>query len=76
MGARRHRQPDHLRPGHRRSDTYDAQFGALIAGGHTVEEAYWDLVVDDVTAALGILWPTVDASGGSDGFLSIEVAPS
>ena len=57
------------------SDSYDAQFGALIADGRSVEEAYWDLVVDDVTAALGILLPTFDASGGFDGFVSIEVAP-
>ena len=58
------------------SDAYDSQFGALIAEGRSVEEAYWDLVVDDVTAALGMLWPTFDASPGSDGFVSIEVAPA
>jgi transaldolase len=58
------------------SDAYDSQFGALMAEGRSVEEAYWDLVVDDVTAALGMLWPTFDASRGSDGFVSIEVAPA
>ena len=57
------------------SDAYDAQFGALIAGGSSVVDAYWHLVLDDVTAALGVLWATFDASGGSDGFVSIEVAP-
>jgi transaldolase len=57
------------------SDAYDEQFGVLTAEGRSVEEAYWDLVVDDVIAALGVLWPIFDSSGGSDGFVSIEVAP-
>jgi transaldolase len=56
-------------------DTYDKQFGSLIATA-SVEDAYWDLVVDDIQAALAILRPVFDASGGSDGFVSVEVAPS
>jgi transaldolase len=57
------------------SDAYDEQFATLIAQGRPVTDAYWDLVVDDVSAALGVLRPTFDASGGSDGFVSVEVAP-
>jgi transaldolase len=57
------------------SDAYDEQFAALVARGRTVEQAYWDLVVDDIAGALGVLRPTFDASGGGDGFVSIEVAP-
>ena len=56
-------------------DTYDAQFGSLIATT-SVEDAYWDLVVDDILAALQILRPVFDSSGGGDGFVSVEVAPS
>ena len=56
-------------------DTYDEQFGSLIATT-SVEDAYWDLVVDDIVAALGILRPVFDSSGGADGFVSVEVAPS
>jgi len=56
-------------------DTYDAQFGELIATV-AVEDAYWDLVVDDILAALAVLRPVFDASGGGDGFVSVEVAPS
>lgn len=56
-------------------DTYDAQFGSLIATT-SVEDAYWDLVVDDIVAALAILRPVFDSSGGADGFVSVEVAPS
>ncbi|MFL6268705.1 MAG: transaldolase [Actinomycetes bacterium] len=57
------------------SDAYDQQFAALIAQGRPVTDAYWDLVVDDIVDALGVLRPTFDASAGSDGFVSIEVAP-
>ena len=56
-------------------DTYDAQFSSLI-GTTSVEDAYWDLVVDDILAALAILRPVYDSSGGADGFVSVEVAPS
>jgi transaldolase len=57
------------------SDAYDEQFAALIAKGRPVLDAYWDLVVDDIGDALGVLRPTFDSSAGTDGFVSIEVAP-
>jgi transaldolase len=57
------------------SDTYDQQFEALNAAGHTVEDAYWNLAITDVIDALGMLRPTFDVSDGSDGFVSIEVPP-
>jgi len=57
------------------SDAYDEQFATLIAQGRTVVDAYWDLVVDDIVDGLGVLRPTFDSSGGTDGFVSIEVAP-
>jgi transaldolase len=56
-------------------DTYDAQFGTLIKT-KSVEDAYWDLVLHDVDAALAILRPVFDSSGGADGFVSVEVAPA
>jgi transaldolase len=57
------------------SDAYDEQFAALMAQGRPVTDAYWDLVVDDIIDALGVLRPTFDSSGGTDGFVSLEVAP-
>ena len=57
------------------SDAYDEQFGALIAEGRPVEDAYWELVVRDVIDALAAMRPIYDASGGGDGFVSVEVAP-
>jgi len=56
------------------SADYDEQFSALTAAGMPIEDAYWQLVVDDVTAALAVLRPVFDASGGTDGFASLEVA--
>jgi transaldolase len=56
-------------------DTYDDDFGRLIKT-KSVEDAYWDLVVDDINAALVVLRPTYDASDGGDGFVSVEVAPA
>ncbi len=56
-------------------DTYDAQFSSLV-GTVPVEDAYWDMVVDDINDALAILRPVYDSSGGGDGFVSVEVAPS
>jgi transaldolase len=57
------------------SDAYDAQFATLNEEGRSVTDAYWELVIDDVIGALALLRPTFDASGGTDGFVSIEVAP-
>jgi transaldolase len=57
------------------SDDYDEQFHDLVAHGASVMDAYWELVIADVQDACAVLRPMFDASGGSDGFVSIEVAP-
>src|SRR5258708_37454292 len=57
------------------SATYDEQFSALVASGKSVSDAYWELVIDDIDSALGLLRPIYDESNGSDGFASIEVSP-
>ena len=57
------------------SDAYDEQFKALVSDGCSVSDAYWHLVIDDVRHALALLRPTFDGSAGTDGFVSIEVAP-
>ena len=57
------------------SADYDAQFGELL-DTMTVEDAYWELVIDDISDALSILRPVHDESDGIDGYVSIEVAPS
>ena len=55
---------------------YDEQFADLVAGGSSVEDAYWDLVIEDINGALALLRPLYDSSSGGDGFVSLEVAPS
>lgn len=57
------------------SDAYDEQFRSLITSGHTVSDAYWELVIGDVRDACAELRPTFDDSDNTDGFVSIEVAP-
>ncbi len=54
---------------------YDEQIDTLLPT-HTVEDAYWALVVSDIKDALEVLSPVHAASGGCDGFVSLEVAPS
>ena len=56
-------------------DDYDEQFGQLLTD-HSVEDAYWELVITDIRDALRILRPVHDASDGVDGYVSVEVAPS
>ena len=56
-------------------DDYDEQFGSLIAS-QTVEEAYWELVIDDIVHALALLRGVHEESHGQDGFVSLEVAPA
>ena len=55
-------------------EDYDAQL--LDLAGMSIDEAYWSLVVQDIEDALAILRPVYDGSGGVDGYVSVEVAPS
>jgi transaldolase len=57
------------------SADYDEQFTSLTPAGVSVEDAYWELVIADITAALAVLRPVYDAADGTDGFVSVEVAP-
>lgn len=54
---------------------YDDKFADLMAV-HSVEDAYWELVIEDVVHALEVLRPVHEASNGTDGFVSLEVAPA
>jgi transaldolase len=55
---------------------YDDQFRSLMEHHESVDDAYWDLVIDDVTHALDLLLPLYKESAGGDGFVSIEVSPT
>jgi len=58
------------------SADYDDQFAEGLDRGLSVEDIYWELVVQDIEGALAVLRPTYDASDGLDGYVSVEVAPS
>lgn len=58
-----------------RGAEYDDDLRALRSAGSSVEECYWSLVCDDITAAAAVLAPVHEASGGEDGFVSVEVSP-
>lgn len=59
-----------------RSDAYDEQFAGLLGAGCTVRDAYWELVLSDIDDALALFGPLHHASGGVDGFVSVEVDPA
>ena len=57
------------------SDDYDDQF-ADATRRLSVEDAYWELVVDDIRHACDVLRGVFDESRGADGHVSIEVSPA
>lgn len=58
------------------SSAYDDQLKQLVDAGASVEDAYWGLVTSDIRGALDVLSGVHQASGGEDGYVSVEVAPS
>lgn len=58
------------------TDDYNAELESLVKAGTSVEDAYWELVVGDIRQALGFLLPVHEASGGEDGYVSVEVSPT
>ena len=56
-------------------DEYDEQFSRLLAEGMSVADAYWELVLTDISGALDALASVHEESDGIDGFVSVEVDP-
>jgi len=54
---------------------YDEELKACAEEGLSIEDSYWRLVVHDVGTAADMLRPVYDATGGGDGFVSVEVSP-
>jgi transaldolase len=57
------------------SKLYDADVQRLAAEGKNPAEIFEGLAVRDVQGAADVFRPVHDASGGTDGFVSIEVQP-
>lgn len=58
-----------------KSDAYDSDIRRLADGGEEVESIYDSLMIEDIISACDVLRPVFDESGGTDGFVSLEVDP-
>ena len=54
---------------------YDAEIAELDDVSLDTEALFWKIAIRDVRDALDLFRPVYDASGGADGFVSLEVAP-
>ena len=57
------------------SDDYDEQFRELAGTGASTDDLYWSLVIEDIHGACDVFSKVYDRSDGTDGFVSVEVAP-
>ncbi|HUR77740.1 MAG TPA: transaldolase [Acidimicrobiales bacterium] len=57
------------------SRLYDDDIATLARQGASVDDVYWDLVMGDIQAAADLFTELHRSSGGSDGFVSVEVDP-
>src|SRR5688572_18588043 len=54
---------------------YNESIASLARAGHSIDEIYETLALDDVRAAADLLGQTFSATNGADGFVSLEVSP-
>jgi transaldolase len=57
------------------SPDYDEAIGAMVERSASTPEIYTGLVTEDIQRAADILRPVWEATGGADGFVSVEVSP-
>jgi len=57
------------------SDAYDRDIRRRSGQGEDVESIYEALMVEDIRKACDVLHPIFEKSGGTDGFVSLEVDP-
>jgi transaldolase len=57
------------------SDDYDEQERELAASGMATEAQFFELALDDLRNAAALFKPVWDATGGRDGWVSLEVSP-
>ncbi len=55
---------------------YDAGLVPLARAGHTAEEIFWQLAIEDIVAGADVLLPMYQQTGGGDGYISLEVNPA
>jgi transaldolase/glucose-6-phosphate isomerase len=59
----------------RSSSEYEPALRRLASAGKSVEDIYYDLVVEDIQKAADLLRPIYDGSEARDGYISVEVQP-
>jgi transaldolase len=57
------------------SSSYDQTIRTMAARGLSAEEVFFELALQDLTRAADLFRPLFDASGGLDGWVSLEVSP-
>jgi transaldolase len=58
-----------------RGDDYDASIAVLNATGLSHEDLFFELAMEDLRQAADLFRPVFDATGGDDGWVSLEVSP-
>src|SRR5918997_3336683 len=58
------------------SADYDDQYRQIAGDAGPIVDDYWALVTKDIEGACDVFDPLYESSGGTDGFVSVEVAPS
>ena len=58
-----------------RGDAYDEQIATLARAGRSGEDLFFQLALRDLTRAADLFKPAHDATGGVDGWASLEVSP-
>ncbi|HTJ05374.1 MAG TPA: transaldolase family protein, partial [Caldimonas sp.] len=58
-----------------KGDAYDEQIASLARAGRSGEDLFFQLALRDLTRAADLFKPAHDASGGVDGWASLEVSP-
>ena len=56
-------------------DVDDANIRALMRAGLSGEDLFFELALEDLAQAADLFRPRYDASGGLDGWVSLEVSP-
>ena len=56
-------------------DAYDDAIAQMAREGRSTEDLFFALAVDDLQHAADLFAPTYDATGGVDGWVSLEVSP-
>lgn len=54
---------------------YDDAIRTLVADGHSGENLFFELALQDLTRAADLFRPIFDSSRGADGWVSLEVSP-